>query len=75
MKLTYDPEADAAYIYLVPTVAKGEVEDTRRCFDKGLDGMISFDFDKHGKLLGVEVLGASRRLRPETLRAAVQDRG
>jgi uncharacterized protein YuzE len=51
---TYDPEADAAYIYLADaTVAESE---------EVADGVV-LDFDDGGRVVGIEVLNASRTLR------------
>lgn len=30
-------------------------------------GQLNLDFDQDGRLIGIEVLGASKRLRPEVL--------
>ncbi len=57
MKLEYDKEADAAYIYLVYPINKGEVKKTIE-----LNNNIIVDFDSKGKLLGIEVLNASKVL-------------
>ena len=54
MKITYDPEADAAYFYICE---KTEPPDTRQ-----IDEDIYLDFDEANRLVGVEVLAASRRL-------------
>lgn len=54
MKITYDPEADAAYFYISE---KTEPPDTRQ-----IDEDIYLDFDEANRLVGVEVLAASRRL-------------
>jgi uncharacterized protein YuzE len=69
--MTYDSEANAAYIYLVEEINRGEA--ARSCIaDIALDNAaITIDFDAEGRVLGIEVLGASQTLRPETIRAAV----
>jgi uncharacterized protein YuzE len=54
---TYDPEADAAYIYLDGTIRAGGATKTREV--KG-DRDVYLDFDKDGRLIGVEVLGLKR---------------
>lgn len=54
MRITYDPEADAAYFYFCE---KTEPPDTRQ-FDED----IYLDFDVANRLVGVEILAASRRL-------------
>lgn len=64
MKLTYDPEANAAYLYVNPEPVKPG-ESVRR----DTHGPFVFDYDADGKLLGIEVLGASAVLREDTLTA------
>jgi uncharacterized protein YuzE len=65
---TFDAEADAAYIYLVPEIAPGrsirniEVQVSR--------GSVILDIDPEGILLGVEVLGARGVLDPMLLAGA-----
>lgn len=67
MRLTHDAEANAAYVYLVDHIDRGEVAFTRMA-DIPLDGAsLSVDFDTSGRILGIEVLGVSRVLRDETI--------
>jgi uncharacterized protein YuzE len=54
MKIRYDKEADAAYIYIRSPISKGEVRRSER-----INGII-FDFDKRERLIGIEVLSASK---------------
>lgn len=71
MRITYDGDADAAYVYLVDRIEAGEV--ARTCVagrDSSALDSINLDFDAHGRLLGIEVLGAGRILRDATLRSA-----
>lgn len=68
MRVTYDPEADAAYIYLVPKIERGEAVEP--VVVEELDDEVILDLDRDGRLLGVDVLRASVRLRPELLDAA-----
>jgi len=65
MKFEYDKEADAAYIYLEDSMAKGEAEKTIELNDN-----IILDFDKNGKLLGIEILSASKVLHQKSLLGA-----
>lgn len=58
--MTYDPEADAAYIYL----AKGKVAETAEA------GPFIYDMDDQGRVLGIEILGASEVLAPGEWRNA-----
>ena len=54
MRITYDAEADAAYIYLTDLI---DAPDTR-----DVDTDIYLDFDSGDRLVGIEVLDASKRL-------------
>jgi uncharacterized protein YuzE len=69
VRITYDREADAATIYLVP-IAPGGVADTVECGGEGPGGSIYLDFDKDGRLLGIEVLRARDTLPDEVLAQA-----
>ncbi len=62
MKFEYDKDADAAYIYLEHPIKDGEVKSTIELNDN-----IILDFDANGKLLGVEILDASKVLKKEVL--------
>jgi uncharacterized protein YuzE len=63
----YDPIADAAYIDVVDHVDYGEAVVQIEVEDPDLKGGIILDLDERGFLLGVEILGARKVLRPETL--------
>ena len=69
--MTHDGDADAAYIYLVDRIGRGEVARTSVAGHGSpvLDS-VNLDFDADGRLLGIEVLGAGRALREETLQGA-----
>ena len=62
MKLEYDKDVDAAYIYLQHPIKEGESKKTIE-----LNQNIILDFDQKGKLLGVEILNASSVLNRKTL--------
>ena len=66
MRITYDPKADAAYIYLVEQIQPDGVAQTYPCDPREVKGQINLDFDSEGRLLGIEVLDASAKL-PENL--------
>jgi len=55
MEVEFDKEADAAYIYFKSGLGKGEVKRT-----VSLDGNINLDFDSDDKLVGIEILNASK---------------
>ena len=65
MKFEYDKDADAAYIYLEYPIQDGQVKNTIELNDN-----ITLDFDDKGKLLGVEILDASKVLNKKTLTEA-----
>lgn len=62
MKFEYDKDVDAAYIYVEHPIKDGEVKKTIELNDN-----ISIDFDKNNKLLGIEILDASKILKKEVL--------
>jgi uncharacterized protein YuzE len=70
MRIKYDPEADAAYVYLIDHIEPGEA--VRQ--EVVLDGGVVLDLDSKGRLLGVEVVYARSLLRAETLDAADKHR-
>lgn len=66
LRVTYDSEADAAYIYFAPDTRVGGVARTVPV-DGGEDPwMVNLDVDAEGRLVGLEVLDASRRM-PKSL--------
>lgn len=65
MRIERDAEVDAAYIYVVDTIKDGEaVTQVRAEMPPGSGADINLDLDSRGFLLGIEILGASRVLRP-----------
>lgn len=66
MKMTYDKEVDAAYIYIKYPIKYGECADT---IDINED--IALDYDKSGKLLGVEILNAKKILGKKVILEAI----
>jgi uncharacterized protein YuzE len=56
MRMTYDGDADAAYLVI----------------ERPGGGDIVLDFDADGRLLGVEVIGATGLLRPAAVAAAIR---
>lgn len=67
MKLEYNKEVNAAYLYLEHPIKKGAVKKTIE-----LNENIILDFDKVGKLLGVEILNASKVMNKKVLVEARQ---
>ena len=70
MKVTYDPAIDAAYIHIGrewrPVVLTCPIDETKA------GAYIHLDFDKAGRLVGIEALEARRLLSEELL---MEDRG
>ena len=64
MRVTYDQSVDAAYIYLVDAIKPGE------SVRQEIAGPLVIDYDAQNKILGIEVLGASKQLRKATLSEA-----
>ncbi len=56
MRIEFDKEADAAYIYF-KEIENGEVAETIT-----LNDSMNVDLDKEGKVLGIEILDASEHL-------------
>ncbi|MFP5333779.1 MAG: DUF2283 domain-containing protein [Actinomycetes bacterium] len=70
LRVEYDPDADAAYIYLQREIAAGEAVSTVIAIDETEStSMVNLDLDTSERLLGVDVLDASTRLPVELLRA------
>jgi uncharacterized protein YuzE len=65
MKFTYDKEVDAAYVYLEYPLKDGQVKKTVE-----IDENIALDYDKDGKLLGMEILEASKHLKKNSILSA-----
>ncbi len=63
MKITFDKEADAAYIYF-KEISNGEVAKTISLNE-------SVNLDKENKTLGIEIINATQTLPSETLKSAI----
>jgi uncharacterized protein YuzE len=70
VEVTYDKQADAAYIYFTGPRERRSVSHMYPCDPVGVSGMINLDFDEGGQLVGVEVLAASAKLPRYLLDAA-----
>jgi uncharacterized protein YuzE len=67
LRMTYDEEADAAFIYLSDPIERGD-EASSSILNKHLDqAAVVASFDKEDRLIGIELLGASRILRPDAI--------
>ncbi len=65
MKLEYDKDADAAYIYF-KDIGEGEVAQII-----SLNESVNVDLDSEGKTLGIEIIDASKNLPSGTIKSAV----
>jgi uncharacterized protein YuzE len=63
MKIEYDKEADAAYIYL----SRQQVDHTLNVTDS-----INLDIDSSGNLIGIEILNASIQIPKKTLDTSIR---
>lgn len=70
IKVLYDPEVDAAKIYL-KDIDRGESVKTYLCDPLEVNGEINLDFNKEGQLIGIEVLDASKKLPKNILEGAI----
>jgi uncharacterized protein YuzE len=69
MRVTYDSEANAAYVELGDDVAGGTAVENVVVERPGQSDIV-LDFDADGRLLGVEVIGATQLLRTTVLDTA-----
>ncbi|MEU5852634.1 DUF2283 domain-containing protein [Saccharopolyspora shandongensis] len=68
MRITYDPEVDAAYIYLTDVELEPGIDTIPLEAPDG-SAMVNMDW-KDGKIVGLEVLDASILLHPDLLAQA-----
>ncbi|MEV7011181.1 DUF2283 domain-containing protein [Streptosporangium sp. NPDC051022] len=73
LRIEYDRENDVAYIYLVDEIASGEAKTQVLVEAPEMPGEVILDLDDRGSLLGIEIIGASDVLRPETLAASLDE--
>ena len=69
MRMTFDPDADAAYFYIGDEIADGAAIDNV-VVERDGKGDIVLDFDANGYLLGVEIIGAAGLLHGSVLSTA-----
>ncbi len=68
-RVTYDPSADAAYVYFRPIEPGGSrVQCPVECPEAA--AIVVLDLDREGRLIGVEIVGARQGLPAELLTAA-----
>jgi uncharacterized protein YuzE len=71
MRVTYDPEADAAYIYLTDEDLLPGRDSVPCDPPEGEQAFVVLDW-REGKIVGLEVLDASARLHADLLAQAVR---
>jgi uncharacterized protein YuzE len=64
MKIKYDSSVDAAYIQLKSDDDSTSFGFTFCCDPAEVEGQIHLDFDSDGRLIGIEILPASKKLPP-----------
>lgn len=62
LKATYDPEADAVYISFKDDIQAGEVVNTFTVDNPDIENDVNLDFATDRRLLGMEILYASKCL-------------
>ena len=67
LRISYDSAANAAYIQLVDEIPAGGVTRTVCIDPREIPGMVNIDLDDEGRIVGLEVLDASRLLPPDLL--------
>ena len=72
MNITYDPDADAAYINIADNIAEGRVCRTVEVSFSPNDehSYVNVDFNQDGNVLGIEILDASSHLDPQVIASA-----
>ena len=70
MYLKYDPDANAAYIYLKDRIDASEVARSEMCDVEIAETAVILQFDAADKLIGIEILGSRKLLHEEVLAAA-----
>ncbi|MDA5279620.1 DUF2283 domain-containing protein [Streptomyces sp. Isolate_45] len=66
LRVTYDKTANAAYVHLTDPQVRTRSSRMYPCDPVQVGGMINLDFDRKGRLIGIEVLAANSKL-PEYL--------
>ena len=72
MKITFDPSVDAAYINLVKGDEAASFGFSYECDSAKVHGQIILNFDVTGRLIGIEVLQASRKLPASLLDSCIR---
>ena len=67
MKITIDPDSDTAFVILGETIDPGGAPHSHICDLELHEGAVILLFSPDDRLVGLEILGASRVLPPEIL--------
>ena len=70
MRVTYDPKADASFIFIGDDIPPSGAPESHICDLEVQDASVIVLLSGDRRLVGFEVLGASRLLPPEVLRHA-----
>ncbi|KFI51379.1 DUF2283 domain-containing protein [Bifidobacterium callitrichos] len=72
MNITYDPDADAAYISIADNIVEEHVHHTVEVPFSPNDenSYVNVDFSQNGNVLGIEILDASSHLDPHVIASA-----
>lgn len=73
MRLTFERDTDSAYLELTDLGEPRVVAKTYTCNPTEVGGMINLDFDPEDRLIGIEIVGATKKLRPTVIRLADSD--
>lgn len=65
MRLEYDARIDSAYLFLVDKILPGDAATTLNLDPAEINGHVNIDLDSAGRIIGIEVLDASRLLPAE----------
>ena len=66
MRISYNPAADAVYIHLGRETGAARRTTTQAATPDGVDGFVALDWED-GRIIGIEILDASRRLSQDLL--------
>lgn len=72
VRVTYDAETDAAYLYFTDPRINVRVARMYPCDPVQVEGMINLDFDETSHLVGIEILSARSKLPAYLLETAEQ---
>jgi uncharacterized protein YuzE len=71
MKVTFDPDSDAAFVTFGDAIPPGGAPRSEICDVEMKDASVILLFSPEDRLVGLEILGASKVLPPEVLARAL----